>query len=594
MGGRGGHYSGSVHVLHATADVTGKIRQAQTFRGEPPDAFRSPFPSVGGLLAERAARSPDDPYLIAFDDESGARREWTYAALWESVRRTAGALAALGLGRGSRLATLCANADETVVAYYAALALGAVVVPINPSEDDARVRYVLEHSEARVLLHLPELAQRAGELSHGLELLKHRLVTGPRGTSGAPSLAEMVAGAAPGASAPTVAGGPPAALDPASAGVGPEDEALIVYTSGTTGPPKGVVLCHRNLIADARAIADWHRLGSSDRLMCVLPIHHVNGIVVTLLTPLWCGGSLVLNRKFRTETFWQRLAAERVQVVSVVPTLLQYLLQEPERAAGADLSRFRHFICGAGPLTVELAAAFEDRFGLRIVHGYGLSETTCYSSFLPVDLDPDEHRRWMRGHGFPSIGVPVPPNEMAIHDGSGRALGPGRRGEIVIRGHNVMLHYFRRPEANAETFKYGWFRSGDEGFYEMDASGRPFFFITGRIKELIIRGGVNLSPFEIDEVLMRIPGVRGGLAVGFDNKWYGEEVGAYVVLEPGSSLGAAEILAHCRKALPFAKAPKVVVFGADVPVTSTGKYQRTRLKSHFEAYRDVQFREPGR
>jgi long-chain acyl-CoA synthetase len=183
---------------------------------------------------------------------------------------------------------------------------------------------------------------------------------------------------------------------------------------------------------------------------------------------------------------------------------------------------------------------------------------------------------------------------MAIHAGAGRAQGPRRRGEIVIRGHNVMLHYFRRPEANAETFKYGWFRSGDEGFYEMDARGRPFFFITGRIKELIIRGGINLSPLEIDEVLMRIPGVRCGLAVGFDNKWYGEEVGAYMVLHDGTSLSAGEILAHCRKALPFAKAPKVVVFGTDVPVTSTGKYQRNRLKQLFEAYRDLQFREPGR
>ena len=569
-----------MEVLHATPEVSEKIHQAQSFRGTPPGAFRSPCASVAALLAGHAQRSPSRPFLIAFDDEPAARREWTYAALWERVCRTANALAGMGLGRGDRLATLCVNSDETVLAYLAALSLGAVVVPINAGEDDARVRYVLEHSESRVLLHQPELADRAGDLTGGLDGLRHRLVTGPRAVTGAPALGELAAAAAAGA--------------PAADGAGLEDEALIVYTSGTTGPPKGVVLCHRNLLADARGIAEWHALGSGDRLMCVLPIHHVNGIVVTLLAPLWCGGSLVLNRRFRTETFWERLAGERAQVVSVVPTLLQYLLQEPARAAAADLSRFRHLICGAGPLTVELAAEFEDRFGLRIVHGYGLSETTCYSSFLPVDLTAEEHRGWMRGHGFPSIGVPIPPNEMAIHDGAGRAQGPGHRGEIVIRGHNVMLHYFRRPEANAETFKYGWFRSGDEGFYEMDGRGRPFFFITGRIKELIIRGGINLSPLEIDEALMRIPGVRCGLAVGFDNKWYGEEVGAYVVLHEGTALSAGEILAHCRRTLPFSKAPKVVVFGSEVPVTSTGKYQRNRLKQLFEAYRDVQFREPGR
>ncbi len=569
-----------MQALHATPDVDEKIRQAQSYRGEPPESFRCPHPSAAALLAWHAARTPHAPYLIAFEDEPAGRREWTYASLWERVRRSANALSGLGLGKGGRLATLCVNSDETVAAYFAALALGASVVPINAGEDDARVRYVLEHCGAQLLLHTPELAERAGDLGQGLDSLRRRIVTGGRGLAGAPALAELAAAAS---------ASPP---DPGAAGL--EDEALIVYTSGTTGPPKGVVLCHRNLLADARGIADWHGLGAGERLMCVLPIHHVNGIVVTLLTPLWCGGSVVLNRRFRTETFWERLGAEGAHVVSVVPTLLQFLLQEPGRASGFDSSRFRRFICGAGPLSIELAAGFEDRFALRVVHGYGLSETTCFSCFLPVDLPPAEHRRWMRERGFPSIGVPIPPNEMAIHDGGGRALGPGHRGEIVIRGHNVMKYYFLRPEANAETFKHGWFRSGDEGFYELDSRGRPFFFITGRIKELIIRGGINLSPLEIDEVLMRIPGVRCGLAVGFDNKWYGEEVGAYVVLAPGTSLSAAEILAHCRKALPFAKTPKVVVFGTEVPVTSTGKYQRNRLKPHFEPYRDVQFREPGR
>jgi long-chain acyl-CoA synthetase len=240
---------------------------------------------------------------------------------------------------------------------------------------------------------------------------------------------------------------------------------------------------------------------------------------------------------------------------------------------------------------VDLARRFEERFGVPIVHGYGLSETTCYSCFLPADLGEREHARWMRDFGFPSIGVPLDVNEMAIHDPAGRELAPGQRGEIVLRGPNVMKGYHRRPEANAETFAHGWFRSGDEGFLQHDERGRAFFFITGRIKELIIRGGVNLSPFEIDEVLNRIPGVARGLAVGFENDWYGEEVGAYVQRAPGAELGAAEILAACRARLPFAKSPKVVVFGDEVPVTSTGKYQRGRLRPLVAAHKATQFRE---
>jgi long-chain acyl-CoA synthetase len=249
-----------------------------------------------------------------------------------------------------------------------------------------------------------------------------------------------------------------------------------------------------------------------------------------------------------------------------------------------------HIICGAGPLTVEVAQRFEETFGVRILHGYGLSETTCYSSMLPLDLSPEAHRRRMRDFGFPSIGVAIAGCEMAIHDPDGRPLPPGTRGEIVICGPTVMAGYFNRPDANAEAFAYGWFRSGDEGFFERDETGREFFFITGRIKELIIRGGVNLSPFEIDEALGRIPGVRCGLAVGFENHWYGEEVGAYVVPEDGAALDAETILAAVRAELPFHKSPKAVVFGTEIPVTSTGKYQRNKLKPFFAAWKETQFK----
>ncbi|MGH2543123.1 MAG: class I adenylate-forming enzyme family protein, partial [Ardenticatenaceae bacterium] len=373
-------------------------------------------------------------------------------------------------------------------------------------------------------------------------------------------------------------------------------EALIVYTSGTTGAPKGVLLNQYNILVDARGILQWHEFTPEQRTMCVLPIHHVNGIVVTLVTPLLFGGSTVLNRAFSPRWFWQRVAEERIQMTSVVPTLLAYLLEWEQQHGDFsqhDLSAYRHFICGAGPLTVQLAQEFEETFRIPIIHGYGLSETTCYSCFLPLDLSPEEHAHWMRDFGYPSIGAPIEPNEMAIHDLDGNPLppGPDHKGEIVIRGHNVMQGYYRRPDANESTFQYCWFRSGDEGFVVEDEQGRPFFFITGRIKELIIRGGVNYSPFEIDEILMAIPGVKAGLAVGFPNKYYGEEVGAYIVLEAGSDLGPDAILRHARERLPHSKCPKVVIFGEEVPVTSTGKYQRLKLAPLFAEYENEQFRE---
>jgi long-chain acyl-CoA synthetase len=370
-----------------------------------------------------------------------------------------------------------------------------------------------------------------------------------------------------------------------------EDECLLVYTSGTTGAPKGVQLIQYNLLVDAKGIADWQGIDAAQRLMCILPIHHVNGIEVTLITPIYAGGSIVLNRGFRASTFWRRLAEQHVNIVSVVPTILQFLLEAGEAIDSYDLSGFRHFICGAGTLSVTLAERFEERFGLRILHGYGLSETTCYSCFLPVELSDQEHRHWLRDYGYPSIGAPIDANEMAIHDPEGRVVPDGQKGEIVVRGHNVMIGYFQRPDANAETFKHGWFRSGDEGFVERDRQGRQFFFITGRLKELINRGGVKYSPFEIEEVLMQLPGVRVGLAVAFDNTYYGEEVGAYVVTEQGAALTEAQVLAHCRAHMPFAKSPKVVIFGTEVPVTSTGKFQRLRLKDRFARWAETQFKE---
>jgi long-chain acyl-CoA synthetase len=366
--------------------------------------------------------------------------------------------------------------------------------------------------------------------------------------------------------------------------------ALIVYTSGTTGNPKGVVLTQYNLLVNALGTTQFHEIDGATTMMCVLPIHHVNGIVVTLVTTVLAGGRLVLNRGFKASTFWRRMAQERVSIVSVVPTILQFLCESDEDITALELAKFRHFICGAGTLAIALVERFERRFDKPVIHGYGLSETTAFACSLPITLPQTARQYWLFEQGYPSIGVALPHCEMAIHDADGVALGEDARGEIVIRGHYVMSGYHHRPGANAETFKHGWFRSGDEGFFKLADDGAAYFFITGRLKELINRGGVKYSPFEIEEVLLTIPGVKAGLAIAFDNDWYGEEIGAYVVRDAGAILSPEEIIAHCKTKLPFAKCPKVVVFGEEIPVTVTGKYQRLKLKPLFAEFAKVQFR----
>ncbi len=549
------------------------IFRARTVRGVPPDVYMQPFAGIADMLETQARLNPDKVYLISYDDDTGERQTYTYAQFAARVSQMASFLVGTcGVRRGDRVATVAYNHPDTAIAYFACWKIGATVAPQSVGEDDARIAFILRNADARVVLARPEYLERVERIR--LE---------------APNVREVVM---MGAHLRARLDGEPTtfeAPDPPDL----EDECLLVYTSGTTGAPKGVQLVQYNLLVDAKGMVDWHGLDAGQRMMCVLPIHHVNGIVVTLVTPMFAGASIVLDLEFRVSTFWRRLAAERVSIVSVVPTLLQFLLEADEDIGAYDLSPFRHFICGAGTLATTLAERFEQRFGQPIVHGYGLSETTAYACFLPADLGDAEHRRWMRDFGYPSIGVPIEPNEMTIHDAEGRELPDGEKGEIVIRGHNVMVGYFQRPDANAETFKHGWFRSGDEGFRRRDGAGRPFFFITGRLKELINRGGVKYSPFEIEEVLMRLPGVRVGLAVAFDNLYYGDEVGAYIVPEEGAQLTEEAVLAHCRASMPFDKAPKVVVFGADIPATTTGKYQRLMLKERFAGWADVQFKERG-
>lgn len=538
-----------------------------------------PYRNIGELIKHHADLYAEKPFLIFYADD-GERAEFSYRRFYTDCVRTVNLLIAHGVRRGDRIATVTHNHSDTVIQYFAAWMLGAVVVPINTGETDDRIQYILDNSETVLAFVRDPYLARIDALKPALPHLKVIVHTGEITVVGEPHFSRDL----PSYSAEL----------PILDNVELEDEVLIVYTSGTTGNPKGVVLVQQNLLADAQGIADWHKLTPEQTMMCVLPIHHVNGTIVTLMTPMYYGGTIVLNQKFSLKTFFARIHSEQVNVVSVVPTLLQFLLHAKTLTpAPVPPPTLRHIICGAGPLTVELAAAFEDHFKIRVLHGYGLSETTCYSCFLPLDLTAEEHRSWMRDHGFPSIGVPIPQNEMEIHDASGNPLPPDTRGEIVIRGTNVMKYYFADPQINEKTFEFGWFRSGDEGFLKTDAAGRRFFFITGRLKELIIRGGVNLSPFEIDEVLATIPGIEKAMAVGFENDWYGEEVGAYVCLRDGAKVTEAEIIDACARKLQFHKVPKVVIFGTEFPVTSTGKYQRNKCKPLFAQYKSVQFPKRG-
>jgi long-chain acyl-CoA synthetase len=539
-----------------------KIAHARTLENPPVDLQDDFF-----SLLKRGIGS--DKTYLTYRDADQNRTEISYREFYEHVVNIARFYQSKGLRAGDKIATISHNHWHTVVQYFAAWFCGLVVVPVNLGEDDNRIAYILKNAEVKLALVRDDYVKRIQAVIDETDKLGNIEVVICDDSVDSFSTEEG---------------------ELREAKINTESEALIVFTSGTTGNPKGVVLTQRNLLEDARSISQWHNIDGQTKIMCVLPIHHVNGTVVTMITPFFVGGSTVLNQKFSAGHFFKAVEDEQVHIVSVVPTLLQYLTNYYEGKEAPEPKQFRHIICGAGPLTVKVAQNFEEKFGTPIIHGYGLSETTCYSCFIPAVQPEDEHNKWMRNFGYPSIGIPVPANDMDIQDEQGNSVPEGERGEIVIRGVNVMKGYFNNREANESAFKNGWFRSGDEGFFKKDAEGNPYFFITGRLKELIIRGGINLAPLEIDEVINKAPGVKAGIAVGFENDWYGEEVGAYVELKEGVEEDEQAIINYCQEHLPFSKAPKVVVFGEELPVTSTGKYQRLKVAHLFEKWKEVQFK----
>ena len=525
-------------------------------------------------MKHHAETQASSPWLFYLASKGAEAVSYTYGDFIKRALQLSTVLVDKGIERADRVAIAGHNHPDTILTYFACWHLGACAVPLNMGEDDHRIEYIVDNSRAKVVLCRTDYLDRINAVVDSIDR--------------SPEIVDVDTDNANSSFAALLESADPAPYQPDDLDMR-WDECLIVYTSGTTGNPKGVVLIQQNLFADGYDIAKWHGIDSDSRMMCVLPVHHVNGTIVTHVAPFLAGASVVLHRKFSPSTFFDAIRDHSVNVVSVVPTLLAFLLEAGADATGVFEGGFRHIICGAGPLTCELAERFETTYKIPIVHGYGLSETTCYTCFLPTDISSKEHTHWLQSFGFPSIGVAIPCNEMAIHDEQGNPVAEGERGEIVARGPNIMKEYYANPEANASAFEFGWFRSGDEGFYKCDDAGTPYYFITGRLKELIIRGGVNLAPLEIDEVINRAPGVKAGISVGFENSMYGEEVGALVVK---SDEGASEeaILAFCQEHLPYSKAPKVVLFAEELPVTSTGKFQRIKVRHLFAEWKNAQFR----
>ncbi|BAL24920.1 AMP-binding protein [Azoarcus sp. KH32C] len=504
---------------------------------------RQQSPNVRALLEARAGETPHGVYCIS--PETG--REMTFGGLLDSARSLAALLAARGVEPGAHVAMLLPNGLQAVRIFVGAMAGGHVITPLSLLARPAQLAYVLEHSGCRAVFVAPELVERLGE---ALSML-------PDGGASIEVLAadpdELRI-----ADEPAVSNFPSGAPDA-------DAPALLMYTSGTTGRPKGVLLTHENVLAGARFVSEAHRLGPDDRVLAVLPLYHINAQIMTVLAPLYHGGSLAMPRRFSTSAFWPLAIAQRCTWINVVPTIIAYLLEDPAGAKGLDLSRIRFCRSASAPLPPEHQRAFEERFGIGVIETMGLTETAG-----PCLANPPEPL--LRKYGSPGRAFG---NEAKVVDpATGRDLPDGLPGEIVVRGPNVMRGYYQGGEESALAFlPDGWLRTGDLGYRDADG----FFFITGRLKEIIIKGGENIAPREIDEVLLAHPGVLEAAAVGIPDTFYGQDILAGVVLKPGSGCGEADLKAHCERHLGRFKTPRVFRLLAELPKGPSGKIQRLKL-----------------
>jgi long-chain acyl-CoA synthetase len=465
----------------------------------------------------------------------------TYAELERRSAQVAGLLAARGVQPGDRVGLLLPNVPQFPMLYYGVLRAGAVVVPMNPLLKAREIQYYLEDSGATLLFAWDATATEAAK---GAE------AAGAGFVPVAPSALDQLLDEQASVTSVT------SRAD--------EDTAVILYTSGTTGRPKGAELTHANLRRNAAVSATTlFGLGPDDVVMGCLPLFHSFGQTCGLNATIGSGACLTLLPRFDPGRALEVIQRDRVTVFEGVPTMYVALLHHPGRGE-LDVGSLRLCVSGGAALPVEVLRGFEDAFGCVILEGYGLSETSPVASFN----HPDRERK------PGSIGTPIQGVELRLVDPLGEDVATGEVGEIAIRGHNLMRGYWGREEATREAIPDGWFRTGDLARQDDDG----YFFIVDRKKDLIIRGGYNVYPREVEEVLYEHPAVAEAAVVGVPHPTHGEEVGAAVVLKPGAEATPAELRAFCRERVAAYKYPRHVWLEAALPKTATGKLLRREVQ----------------
>jgi long-chain acyl-CoA synthetase len=500
--------------------------------------------NVAHALEARSETSPDRTALVF------AGREWSYADLNTEANRVGHGLRAQGVRGGDHVCLLLPNGPEFVATYFALLKIGAVPVSLNVMLKQREIAFIANDARASALVAHASLWQNVP----------------PRQEMPTVRLCVSAGGAAPDALPFERLLGASATLVAIEADA--DDTAAILYTSGTTGQPKGAMLTHGNVVCNVEAVTQYLDMVPDDRCLCFLPLFHCFGQNFIMNAALAAGATLFLQERFVPDVVLETIERERITLLYAVPTVYVMLLNHPSLAAH-DLSSLRITFSAAASMPLEVAERWRERFGQPIIEGYGLTETSPFASFNG-------------GPGFRAgtVGTAIRGVEINIVDAQDRHVPLGELGEIVIRGPNVMKGYFGRPQETAEALRGGWFHTGDVG--RMDADG--YVSIVDRVKDMINVGGFNVWPREVEEVLFEHPAVRECGVIGVPDPLYGETVKAYVVLREGAlETTPDELITYCAERMAVYKVPREVEFIAALPKSPTGKILKRELRARLPA-----------
>ncbi|WP_077617185.1 fatty acid--CoA ligase family protein [Bacillus sinesaloumensis] len=510
--------------------------------------------NLSSRLGETAKNYFDKPAYIFQDNVS------TYAELDGAVTKFASGLEKLGIKKGDHIALVLGNTPHFVIGFYGALRVGATVIPINPIYTPDEIGYIVNNGDVRAVITLDLLVPLFEKMNEHLPKVEHLIVCEtPQGASSEVDVSKLSIYPKMKSFTGVVGSGELSYVGPT---LDDEDVAVILYTSGTTGKPKGAMLTQKNLYSNARDVAEYLKISENDRVITTLPMFHVFCLTVALNAPLMNGGTMLIVPKFSPKEIFELAKEQQATVFAGVPTMYNFLLQYPE-GNPEDFRSLRLCISGGAAMPVALLKSFEQKFNVLVSEGYGLSEASPVTCFNPLD----------RPRKPGSIGTSIVNVENKIVNENGDEVPVGQVGELVVRGPNVMKGYYKMPEETNATLRDGWLYTGD--LAEMDEEG--YFYIVDRKKDMIIVGGYNVYPREVEEVLYNHPEIVEAAVVGVPDPDQGEAVQCYVVKkDPG--LTEESLLAYCREHLAKYKLPSKIEFIEELPKNTTGKILRRALK----------------